>query len=58
MSDKARDITKLAEFKKNQVAQNGDATAYVCVNYNCNLPTSNIDKMVELLKVRQPTTPG
>ena len=58
MSDPPPDITKLAEFTKNQIAQNGKATAYVCVNYNCNLPTSDIDKMVELLKVRQPPEKG
>lgn len=58
MSKKTPDITKLAEFTKNQVAMDGSATAYVCVNYNCNLPTSDIDKMVELLKVRQFPTSG
>jgi len=31
---------------------NGRATAYVCMNYNCKLPTTDIDKMLQLLNVR------
>jgi uncharacterized protein YyaL (SSP411 family) len=45
------EITKLAEFTKNQSSIDGRATAYVCMNYNCKLPTTDIDKMLELLNV-------
>jgi uncharacterized protein YyaL (SSP411 family) len=45
-------IAKLAEFAKNQRSIDGRATAYVCRNYNCKLPTTDIDKMLELLDVR------
>jgi len=46
------ETAKLAEFTKNQSSIEGRATAYVCMNYNCKLPTTDIDKMLELLNVR------
>jgi uncharacterized protein YyaL (SSP411 family) len=46
------EIAKLAEFTKNQSSINGRATAYVCMNYNCKLPTTDIAKMLQLLNVR------
>jgi uncharacterized protein YyaL (SSP411 family) len=42
-------IAQLAEFTKNQSSIGGKATAYVCLNYNCKLPTTDISKMLELL---------
>ena len=49
---KSPEIAKLAEFTKNQSSIDGRATAYVCMNYNCKLPTTDIDKMLQLLNVR------
>jgi uncharacterized protein YyaL (SSP411 family) len=46
------EIAKLAEFTKNQSSIDSRATAYVCMNYNCKLPTVDIDQMLQLLKVR------
>jgi uncharacterized protein YyaL (SSP411 family) len=46
------EIAKLAEFTKNQSSIGGRATAYVCMNYNCKLPTTDINKMLELLNGR------
>jgi uncharacterized protein YyaL (SSP411 family) len=46
------EIAKLAEFTKNQSSIGGKATAYVCLNYNCKLPTTDINKTLELLNVR------
>jgi uncharacterized protein YyaL (SSP411 family) len=46
---KSSKITKIAEFTKNQSSIDGRATAYVCMNYNCKLPTTDIDKMLQLL---------
>jgi uncharacterized protein YyaL (SSP411 family) len=46
------EIAKLAEFTKNQSSIGGKATAYICMNYNCELPTTDIAKMLELLNVR------
>jgi len=47
------DITRLAEFTKHQSSIDGKATAYVCLNYNCKLPTTDIGKMLELLDVNR-----
>ena len=43
------EIAKLAEFTKNQSSIGGKATAYVCVNHGCKSPTTDINKMLELL---------
>jgi uncharacterized protein YyaL (SSP411 family) len=45
------EIAQLAEFTRNQSSIGGKATAYVCLNYNCKLPTTDIGKMLELLNV-------
>jgi len=49
---KSPEIAQLAEFTKNQSSIGGKATAYVCLNYNCKLPTTDINKMLESLNVR------
>jgi uncharacterized protein YyaL (SSP411 family) len=49
---KSPEIVKLAEFTRNQSSIENKATAYVCLNYNCKLPTTDINKMLELLNVR------
>jgi uncharacterized protein YyaL (SSP411 family) len=49
---KSPEIAKLAKFTKNQPSINGRATAYVCMNYNCKLPTTDTNKMLKLLDVR------
>jgi uncharacterized protein YyaL (SSP411 family) len=43
------EIVKLAEFTKNQSSIGGKATAYVCVNHSCKSPTTDVNKMFELL---------
>jgi hypothetical protein len=45
------DIISLAEFTKDQSSIDGKATAYVCLDYACKLPTTDTEKMLELLKV-------
>jgi len=45
------ELAQLAEFTKNQSSIGGRATAYVCLNYNCKLPTTDVSKMLELLSV-------
>ena len=42
-------ITKLAPFTKYYDIVNGKATAHVCINQNCKLPTNDVQKMLELL---------
>ncbi len=43
------EITEIAQFTKGQKAIDGKATAYVCLNHVCNLPTNDVNKMLELL---------
>jgi uncharacterized protein len=47
-------IEKLSPFLKNQNVINGKPTAYVCKNYVCNLPTTDLAKLKELLSDSQP----
>jgi len=44
-------ITELAPFVGDQRAVDGRATAYVCRNYACDLPTHDIARMLEMLGV-------
>jgi len=46
------EIAQLAEFTRNQSSIEGKATAYICMNHNCKLPTTDINKMLELFNVR------
>ena len=52
--EESPDITRLAEYAKYQSSIDGKATAYVCLNYSCKLPTTDPLKMLELLEVKQP----
>lgn len=47
------EIIHVVEFIKHQTSRNGKATAYVCLNYVCNQPTTDVDKMLELLNVEK-----
>jgi uncharacterized protein YyaL (SSP411 family) len=42
-------ITEMAEFTKPQTSIGGKATAYVCQNFSCQLPTTDAEQMLELL---------
>ncbi|MDO8715278.1 MAG: thioredoxin domain-containing protein [Dehalococcoidales bacterium] len=44
------EIRRIAPFTSLQSSLDGKATAYVCVNYNCRLPTTNIDTMINELE--------
>jgi len=43
-------IAKLAPYAKGQKAMNGKATAYVCENFQCNLPVTDPEQMIKLLQ--------
>jgi hypothetical protein len=43
------DIETIAPFVRSHSGINGRATAYVCTNYTCALPTNDPQKMLELL---------
>lgn len=47
------DITRIAGFTKNQSSLDGKATAYVCLNYVCKLPTTDVSRMIELLNTKR-----
>ena len=49
------DIVRIAKFTENQASINGKSTAYVCLNYNCKLPTTDIKEMLGLLNIRKAT---
>ena len=44
------EISQFAEFTQYQSSINGKATAYVCRNYACNKPTTDISEMLEMMK--------
>ena len=46
----AKDITAIAPFTLSMAAKNGQATAYVCQEFACKLPTTSIDQMLENLR--------
>ncbi len=46
----AADIIDLAPFTRSMVTRNGLATAYVCQNFACKLPTTSVDQMLQNLK--------
>ncbi len=47
------DIAELAPFIKHQPSLEGRATAYVCRNRRCELPTTKIDEMIRLLHAEE-----
>ena len=52
-NEKSPEITRLAPFTQDLVSLQGRATVYVCQNYRCQLPTRDIQKMLELLTIGQ-----
>jgi uncharacterized protein len=49
LDEEAPEITRLADFTKHHTSSDHAATAYVCMNYNCELPTRDPHEMLELL---------
>jgi uncharacterized protein YyaL (SSP411 family) len=45
-----QDIIDIAPFLRDYKAINGRATAYVCTNYQCNRPTSQVTELQQLLR--------
>jgi uncharacterized protein len=53
MDEDSPAISGLAGYTANQVSVDGKATAYVCANYQCKLPTTESDEMLELLGAKK-----
>lgn len=51
--ESAVEIEKLIPFIQYQKAQEGKTTVYICQNYQCELPTQEIEKMLSLLKIKR-----
>jgi len=47
----AAEIIALAPFTRSMTAKNGSTTAYVCREFSCNLPTTDIAEMLKHLEV-------
>lgn len=47
---KESEITRIAPYSHDILAESGKAMAYVCHNYRCELPTTDKEKMLQLLK--------
>ncbi len=47
------EIQELIPYLRHQQAIGGEATAYVCENYTCNLPTKDVEVMISLLTARR-----
>jgi len=45
----SQEVKRIAPFTSEQSSIDGKATAYVCVNHHCQLPTTDIDTMLSLL---------
>ena len=44
------ELQKVSPFIKNLVSNTVESKVYVCENYQCNLPTNDIEKLKELLQ--------
>jgi hypothetical protein len=47
--DTSPEIVNIAAYTKDQESIDNRATVYVCLNYSCNAPTTEISKMLKLL---------
>ncbi len=47
--EESPEIIRLAEYTRHQSSMDGKATAYVCLNYSCKVPTTDIKEMLEFL---------
>jgi len=51
--EEASEIVKLAEVTQYLSSQEGKAAAYICHNYQCGLPTTDVGEMLNLLNVKE-----
>jgi len=53
-SQELPEICHIAEFSKNLTTLDGKTTVYVCTNYMCKFPTTDLNKVYDLLSVKNP----
>jgi uncharacterized protein YyaL (SSP411 family) len=46
----SEDLENIAQFTSDQSMVDGKTTAYVCMNYSCRSPTTDVGEMLDLLK--------
>jgi len=46
------EISSIADFTRDLKAIDGKATAYICRNFRCSLPTTDVDEMLTLLGIK------
>jgi hypothetical protein len=46
----SEEIDRLADYVTSYESLNGKATAYVCTNFTCEAPTTDVGKMLELIQ--------
>ena len=51
--EESPEIDKIASFAKYYSTRDGKATAYICLDHNCRLPTTDITTMLGLLSSEQ-----
>jgi hypothetical protein len=49
---KPQEITDIAKFTKSMHSEGDKATAFVCQNHVCNLPTTDVRVILELLNAQ------
>lgn len=54
----APEIIELAKYIEPYVSLDGKATVYICRNYQCSLPTTDVNEMLELLNQETPVNSG
>jgi uncharacterized protein len=52
-SQDSPELVHFADFIRHQTSIHGHATAYICRNYSCEMPTTDVSKMMELLEGKE-----
>jgi uncharacterized protein YyaL (SSP411 family) len=56
LEEESPEILHLADYTRYQTSIDGKATAYICLNYSCKAPTTDIGEMRRMLDLKSPWT--